>query len=122
MTKHFAAKILDPQALEQLIALGRELEQIYPKFPWKFIQGNKTAHPKALIEVLKVLKWHHDNKVALRKGPFALANHLLPRFNGKWNGRDAERAHEVLKEQMKDMKQVKPEIYRIAERLFGGVV
>lgn len=96
---HYSNQI-ETDYVKRIDQLCEWLEKRHPSFPYRFVQGNCKSHPEALIEVLGIVKKYTEGDT-LKKGPWAMANKLLPEKVKAWNANDTIRAHEAIKRELK---------------------
>ena len=98
---HFEGKVRDESVLNDIVELGRFLDGKANGFnPWQFIQRSCSSHhPKAIVEVLGILKKYIEND-SLKSSAWGLVNKLLPIKSQNWNERETVRAHETLKQEL----------------------
>lgn len=116
---HFSDQIKDENIVEHIIDLCRWYDENLKTFNgWQFVQKNCQCHPEALIEVLGIPKQYIENKMPIKKGPWAIVNKILPVKIQNYNAQDTIRAHKELTEQMT---RASPEVQKIASGLFRGM-
>ena len=106
--------MLNENTLRQIIGKANYIEDRIPGYAYKFIQKNRKAHPQAILETLEIVRQYLE--ISELKSFWGLVNKILPIKNGKWNAKDAERAHKELKAQIMD---AGPELHDIASKVFG---